>query len=103
MNRIEKLESFLKESPDDSFLRHALALEYVKLGDDGKARLLFDGLLAAHPDYVGSYYHLGKLLERAGEAEEAALTYSKGIEMALKAGDRHSATELRGALDELQS
>lgn len=103
MSRIEKLESFLRESPNDSFLKHALALEYIKQGDDRKARELFIGLLAAEPGYVGSYYHLGKLLERSGDTAEAIATYEKGIMYAGKAGDRHSAAELQGAIDELQS
>ena len=103
MNRIEKLESFLRDSPNDSFLKHALALEYIKLGDDSKAKDLFTGLLTADPGYVGSYYHLGKLLERTGNKADAITTYEKGILIAGKAGDRHSASELQGALDELQS
>ena len=34
MERIEKLKEFLRASPADSFLQHALALEYIKTGDD---------------------------------------------------------------------
>lgn len=103
MDRIEKLKSFLRESPHDSFLKHALALEYIKQGDDPKAQELFTALLAAEPGYVGSYYHLGKLLERLGNISEAIATYERGMTIAGKAGDRHSAAELQGALDELQS
>jgi hypothetical protein len=32
MDRIEKLKTFLMSSPADSFLQHALALEYIKMG-----------------------------------------------------------------------
>ena len=67
MDRIEQLQVFLKATPDDSFLQHALALELIKRGDDNDARILFEKILQREPGYVGSYYHLGKLLERAGD------------------------------------
>ena len=101
MERIEKLKEFLQATPNDSFLQHALALEYIKKGDDNDARILFELILQREPGYVGSYYHLGKLLERAGDYEFAILTYNKGMEEAKKAGDNHSLNELRGALEEI--
>lgn len=101
MERIEKLKAFLADSPNDSFLQHALALEYIKIGDDNDARVLFELILQREPGYVGSYYHLGKLLERAGDYEFAILTYEKGMLEAKKAGDNHSLNELRGALEDI--
>jgi Tfp pilus assembly protein PilF len=81
---------------------HALALEHVKLGEDATARNLFEKLLDADPGYVGSYYHLGKLLERTGMLNEAAQAYSRGLEKAAAAKDRHAASELQQALDEIE-
>ena len=101
MDRIEKLKEFLKASPTDSFLQHALALEYIKLGNDEEARRLFEELLNREPGYVGSYYHLAKLLERNDHTAEAINIYEKGMEEAKKAGDNHSFGELRGAYEEL--
>ena len=101
MERIEQLKKFLQESPNDSFLKHALALEYVKLGDDLTARNLFEELLAAEPDYVGSYYHLGKLFERIGDNDKAIEWYEKGMQVAKEKGEQHAYGELRGALEEL--
>lgn len=101
MDRIARIKEFLKDSPNDSFLKHALALEYIKLGDDNAARSLFEELLAFEPGYVGSYYHLGRLLERSGLPQEAIATYEKGMEMAKAAGDRHAYSELQAALDDL--
>lgn len=101
MSRIEKLNEFLKANPSDSFLQHALALEYIKLGDDEKARGLFEELLNREPGYIGSYYHLAKLLERNDKAEEAIKVYEKGMEEAKRAGDNHALGELRGAYEEL--
>jgi Tfp pilus assembly protein PilF len=101
MDRIEKLKEFLEGSPDDSFIRHALALEYIKLGKEAEAREQFETLLAADPGYVGSYYHLGKLLERSNDTITAIKIYETGMEQAKKAGDKHAYGELRGAYEEL--
>jgi Tfp pilus assembly protein PilF len=101
MDRISKLKEFLAAQPGDSFLQHALALEYIKLGDDHNAKQLFENLLHHDPAYVGSYYHLGKLLERLDNKTSAIQVYEDGIEQAKKAGDRHALSELQGALDEL--
>lgn len=101
MDRIEKLKEFLEKTPHDSFLNHALALEYIKKGDDAAARKLFEGILQREPDYVGTYYHLAKLLERNEQNEEAIRLYEKGMEEAKKAGDNHAYGELRGAYEEL--
>ena len=52
--RIAKLQAFLKESPDDCFLNHALALEYIKSGNETEARLLFEKNMAFDTNYVAT-------------------------------------------------
>ena len=101
MDRIEKLKAFLEQTPQDCFLQHALALEYIKLGDDLQARQLFENLLKYDETYVGSYFHLGKLQARNNEVTQAIATYEKGMEVAKMQGDRHAYSELQGALEEL--
>ena len=101
MDNIEKLLEYLKASPTDAFLQHALALEYIKAGDDASARTLFIDILSRDPAYVGSYYHLGKLLERKNEPAAAVAWYEKGMEAAKQAGDRHAYGELQGALESM--
>lgn len=101
MDRIALIRQHLEATPDDPFLRHALALELIKVGDDAGARASFEQLLAKDPTYVGSYYHLAKLLERTGQAGEAADVYEKGMEAARTAGDRKALGELRSAYEEL--
>lgn len=101
MDRIAQIHQMLEKNPKDNFLRHALALEYIKTGDDSKARELFEAILNEFPDYVGSYYHLAKLLERTGETEKAIQWYEKGMDVAKKAGDRHAYSELQGAYEDL--
>lgn len=101
MDRIEKLKEFLRGSPTDSFLQHALALEYIKAGDDSSARQLFEEILQRDPAYIGSYYHLAKLIERAGEQNEAIAWYEKGMTAAKAAGDQHAYNELQMAYEDL--
>lgn len=101
MDRIAKLNEYLKLTPEDSFLQHALALEYVKTGDDETAKTYFEALLASNPGYVGSYYHLGKLWERAGNNEKAIETYETGMKQAKAAGDNHAYNELQAAQEDL--
>lgn len=101
MERIEKLKFFLQENPGDGFLKHALALQYVKMGDDIRAQNIWVELLEAQPDYVGSYYHLGKLYERKGEEQQAIKVYEKGMEMAKIANDNHAYNELKGTWEAL--
>ena len=101
MDRITQLKEFLQASPGDNFLKHALALEYIKIGDDGTAKAVFEEILTYDPAYIGSYYHLAKLLERNGENDEAISVYERGVAAAKVAGDNHAKNELQMALDEL--
>jgi len=100
-DRMERLKAFLKESPDDSFLKHALALEYIKIGNDEEAKTMFESNLHKDAAYVATYYHLGKLLERAGAQQEAIDIYEKGMQVAKAAGDMHSYNELQAAYEDL--
>jgi Tfp pilus assembly protein PilF len=101
MERINKILAFLKQNHTDNFLRHALALEYIKIGNDDKAKELFVAILTESPNYIGSYYHLAKLFERIGETENAILYYEKGMAAAKQAKDNHSYNELQAAYEDL--
>lgn len=101
MDRIERLKAFLKANADDSFVQHALALEYIKLGNDQEAEQLFRNLLQSNEDYVGSYYHLAKLLERRRDRDAAIAVYEKGMAKAKALGDNHAYSELLMAYEDL--
>ena len=101
MSRIEKLKELLETNKEDSFLQHALALEYIKEGDDIRARALFESILTREPAYAGSYYHLGKLLERLNEIPLAITWYEKGMSVCKTTNDRHAYSELQAALEEI--
>ena len=101
MDRIGKLKEFLQADPHDAFVKHALALEYTRLGEYATARTLWEEVLERDPAYVGSYYHLGKLLEQMGEKDKAIEWYEKGMEAARKAGEMRTYNELQAAYEDL--
>ena len=101
MDRIAKINEYLIANPKDNFLRHALALELMKTGDDTQARNLFETLLMETPGYIGSYYHLAKLLEKLGEKDLAIGWYEKGMAEAKLAKDQHAYNELQAAYEDL--
>ncbi len=100
-DRISKLKSFLEQSPNDCFLNHALALEYIKEGNEEDARKQFEKNRSFDAGYVATYYHLAKLLERVGDEDEAIKVYEQGMEVAKKQNDNHSFSELKSAYEEL--
>jgi tetratricopeptide (TPR) repeat protein len=100
-DRIERIKAFLKDAPADSFLNHAIALEYVKVGDEESAKRHFEVNLNNDPRYVATYYHLGKLLERIGKQDEAIKMYEAGMAQAKEAKDMHTYSELQGAYEDL--
>jgi FimV-like protein len=101
MDRIEKLKEFLLADPHDSFVKHALAMEYIKIGDEIAARRLLEEVLERDPSAIGSYYQLGKLLERMGETALALLWYERGMTAARTAGERRTYNELQSAYQDL--
>ncbi len=101
MDRIAKIKELLETSPKDSFLRHALALEYIKLGEKNAAKEQFEQLLNDDPNYVGSYYHIAKLMEDMQDKEAAIQWYEKGMSIAKQLNERHAYNELQSAYEEL--
>lgn len=76
---------------------YAIASEYAKAGDQQEALARYTELTVSHPDYVGTYYHLGKLHEAMGQAALAIEAYERGMEIAKSKRDRHALSELQGA------
>lgn len=95
--RLNQLQTLLKEDPDSSFIKFAIAKEYEKYEQWPEARQAYEALVQNTPDYVGTYYHLGKLYEKLNRPAEAFQTYKTGMEAARRAGDQHALSELAGA------
>lgn len=101
MSRLKQLLAFHEEDPDDSFVRFALAAEYVKLKQFDEALATFQALYENDPSYVGLYFHYGKLLRQLGRPDHAALIYREGIAVATRLTDFHARSELQSALLEM--
>lgn len=95
--RLSKLLQFLEAEPNDSFILYALATEYNAINDTKNAFHYYLKLVNEYPDYVGTYYHLGKLYEKENQKQEAISIYQKGMLMAKTKRDMHAFSELQGA------
>ena len=101
MDRIAFLTEFIQSNPHDLFSKHALALEWIKQGDDENALKVFHEILSIDFLYVGSYYHMAKLQERMQDLQAAKETYKLGIKAAESIRDQHALRELKSALQQL--
>lgn len=99
--KIRDLAASLKENPNDSFIKFALALELLKKDDVSKARVLFESVLKQDPEYLGVYYHLGKLYENTGRLDDAHTMFSDGLKVARDQNDKRTELELMDALESL--
>ncbi len=97
-SRKDILLQMLSETPGDAFLIYALALEEHKEGDLPAATKRLESLVESHPDYLGSYYQLGKFYEEHNNREKAMSTYKVGIGMAKVQKADKMARELAEAL-----
>lgn len=103
MSRLEQLHAFLKENPSDPFLKFAIGQEHLKAGEFERSREVLEDLIKEHPDYVASYYHLGKILEKLHKNELVQPMYTEGIKVAKRVGDGHTEGELVQALADFQA
>jgi tetratricopeptide (TPR) repeat protein len=97
MTRLELLKNYLADQANDPFLLFAIAKEYEGLNDKKEALSHYLRLRETTPQYVGLYYHLGKLYEKLAQPEEALETYKTGMIVAKKEKDMHAYSELMGA------
>lgn len=84
------------------FSRHALAMEFIKLEQYPEAIAVMQELLNTDERHSGTYYHLGKLHEKLGDAEQAIAVYEKGISIAREINAINDLRELIGALSQLK-
>lgn len=101
-NRIKHLATAVQQNPDDTFSKFALALELLKENRVEKAQLLFEAVLKQDPEYLGVYYHLGKLYQSRGLYDEALQLFRDGTELAAKKNDLRTKSELHEAILQLQ-
>jgi len=102
-SRIEMLQAFIQQRPDDPFPQYGLALEYKNAGMFSEAESVFAHLMEQHPTYTAAYLHAGNNAMELGLPDAARTIYQRGIEACVKAGDAHARGELEGALASLPS
>ena len=93
--RLAKLLEFLQSDPNDPFVLYALATEYNTANDTEKALEYYLKLTTDHPEYVGTYYHLGKLYEKLQQTDQAIAVYQQGMLVARNKRDMHAFSELQ--------
>lgn len=98
--RIEQLQQFYDEDPDDPFNVYALALEYLN-HDRGRSAVFFEKLLREHKDYLPTYHQAAKFFQEQEEKEKAIEIFETGIALAKKKNDDKALRELRSAFDEM--
>lgn len=101
MPRLDQILQLLQATPEDTFLRYALAMEYRSLGETSAAAAEFEQLIASQPPHVPSFFMYGQMLAEQGETEAARGVLRGGIEQARTQGDAHAAGEMSEFLAEL--
>jgi len=93
-SRRAKIESLLRDDPDDVFLRYSLALEMESAGEWEAAIDLLQELARGEPPYVPAYHMAGRHLAARGRVAEARLALREGIEIARAQAEEHAAAEM---------
>lgn len=101
-NKISQLAKAIRKDADDTFSKFALALELLKQGSVEKAQLLFEAVLKQDPEYLGVYYHLGKLYQSRGMHNNALQLFEDGIKLASNNNELRTKSELHEAIQQLR-
>jgi tetratricopeptide (TPR) repeat protein len=99
-DRLEALQAFLKETPDDPFLLYGVAIEYLQIEED-KGVSLLEELLQSHPQYLPTYYKTAEVFVEREQYERAKEVYEAGIKLATQIGDNKILSELKSAYQNL--
>jgi len=102
MNRLTELQQFLKEDPEDAFVKYALSLEYLRLNNLPEAGKIFSQLAENNPPYLPVFYQYGKFLEQTGDPGKAKMIYTKGMEIASSQRNQKTWMELKEALSQME-
>lgn len=92
--RREKIESMLRDDPDDVFLRYSLALEMEGAGEWEASLDILESLARAASPYVPAFQMAAQQLIHHGRVEEARAALRDGIEEARRQGNAHAAGEM---------
>ena len=98
VDRLKMILELQEKDPNDPFLAYAAALEYQKKGEHDEAIQRLQKLMSDDPEYLGTYYQLGKMLEQKGKMDAAVVAYKAGMKVAKTQKDSKTLGELTEAL-----
>lgn len=101
MNRLDQLQKFYEEDPNDPFNLYGLALEVSKT-DRSQGLTLFRQLMVGFPDYVPAYYQSAVLAIELAEVDNVKEILEKGMEWAKSKNDLKSYNELQQLWNEVE-
>lgn len=101
MPSIEQIESMLKDSPNDTFLLYALAMELDNQEQHDRSLEIFGTLMNLEPPYVPAFFMSAQQLTRLDRVNEARTNLRAGIEHARNQDDLHAAAEMSEFLTSL--
>ena len=100
MNRLDTLQQFFNEDPNDPFNLYGLALEISKT-DRPQAFTLFQQLIDGFPDYIPAYYQSAVLSIELSKPDFAKEVIEKGMNWAKSKNDIKAYHELQQLLNDV--
>jgi Flp pilus assembly protein TadD len=78
---VAQVEAALKKTPDDLRLRFALGVMAMELGQQARARALFQALTQEHPDLADPHNNLAVLQAAAGDLDGARASLEQALRL----------------------
>lgn len=101
MDRIATIQKMLEKTPADTFLRYSLGMELASAGRLDEAAAEFGRCIETDPDYLPAYVEAAKVLRGAGKLASSRQIFERGLELAVRCGDRHTQDFIRQQLEAL--
>ena len=99
---IARFEGLLAAGKDGALLRFGLGQQYLGAGNAERAVEHLRAAVSFDAGYSAAWKLLGKALVEAGQPDEAAQAYRKGIAVAEEKGDKQAAKEMNVFLRRLE-
>jgi tetratricopeptide (TPR) repeat protein len=100
-DRLESLLKLLEQDPNDIFTKYAISLEYTSKNNYQDAIKYLESIINQDKDYLAAYQQLGKILAITNNKQKSIDVYKQGVEVALRIGDKHAASNLKSLIDQL--
>jgi Flp pilus assembly protein TadD len=93
-DRIAEFQEVAELMPDDPVVRFGLAGAYLEAGRGDDAVREYQAAIRLKPDYSAAYRGLGRALTAARRLAEARDAYTRGLDVATRAGDLQTRKEI---------